>query len=352
MAISEEGGLYVPVLSDLHDVPPSSRTDSTFVQQRLAGEPRIGGVTNIPSFTANGESNSNNLLNELEELKMLAGYGPDKESNGSKKTDPMPARNHQAVLGSDFMKADAGTGYSFGSNYGALKHSNINASAAISSNSGGGGYGDNSNGVGAPIDIDKMDALAALEGGSRYTKQARYQPGGTSASSNTNAHMSVPISSFGGAQGSHVKMGGNNKVGAAANLGAGNEFSFGGFGGPKPIGQSSNTLGGGSIGGAYSGMGGGGALSSGFGMGGGGALASGYAGNAMSSGYGGNSALGAAGGGSGGGYTSSSAPKEPSRFSRLARFGMGSTDSAAAMPSGGGGYGTQTGPSSFGRHKF
>ena len=62
-----EGNLHIPILSALHESLGAARTESTYVADRLAGEPKHGPVTNIPApaapapiFGANSDTASTN----------------------------------------------------------------------------------------------------------------------------------------------------------------------------------------------------------------------------------------------------------------------------------------------------
>lgn len=59
-----EGNLHIPILSALHETLGAARTESTYVADRLAGEPKHGPVTNIPAPVAPipifGTGDSNN----------------------------------------------------------------------------------------------------------------------------------------------------------------------------------------------------------------------------------------------------------------------------------------------------
>lgn len=47
-----DGNLQIPILSSLHESLGAARTESTYVADRLAGEPKHGPVTNIPAPVA------------------------------------------------------------------------------------------------------------------------------------------------------------------------------------------------------------------------------------------------------------------------------------------------------------
>lgn len=273
-----DGNLQIPIIAPLHESLGNARTESTFVQQRLAGEPRQGPVTNIPAPVVAAPSYADSSHDLLSALEALGGGG----GTGGKD-------NNSSLLG---------------------KSGN-----ALKQESFGGGSGK----AEQLSESGKFDALSALEGGagSRYTKQARYQP--TSESS----------------VGSGM---------APLNSGIGGGTSYGGA--AKPI--ASSNFGGSSAGVAPS-----------YKFGGGGSVPTGGMSIAASSGYGyGNDSSNAAGGlGLSTQYSGNrqEQPKgQPSRFSRLAQFGMVNNTQAqdpsvlGSLPP----TGVNTGASAYGRHKF
>ncbi len=100
-----DGNLHIPIIAPLHETLGNARTDSTFVQQRLAGEPRQGPVTNVPAPAAAAPSyadSSNDLLSALEALggsgggagkdtlgKSGNGYKQDNFGGGNGKAEPL-----------------------------------------------------------------------------------------------------------------------------------------------------------------------------------------------------------------------------------------------------------------------
>jgi serine/threonine protein kinase len=80
-----DGNLHIPILSSLHESLGASRAESTYVADRLAGEPKHGPVTNIPapaapapifgSATASGNKYGSTTLNNAGVAHPGAGHG-------------------------------------------------------------------------------------------------------------------------------------------------------------------------------------------------------------------------------------------------------------------------------------
>lgn len=293
-----DGNLHIPIMSALHESLGAARTESTYVADRLAGF-----VICYFSYLHHAYADFLKLASSLGEPK----HGP--VTNIPAPVAPAPifgSKDANNVPGNSSVRS---TGNKFTSNPSA------------------------GSGANAPPSVDAadgaFDALAALEGtaGSRYTKQARYQP--------------------------HNSGGGNAAASAGQNqTGAGKPSIFGGNSNLGHAGNSNYGIGGNSV-----------SSQSNYGYGGGGS-SNAYGGAGPSTLHGGSHLAPTT-------DISGNSKNAPSRFSRLAQFGMGGGTSAvdqgpSAMPVGGrhgavqplsSGYGTNntssiTGAGAQGRHKF
>lgn len=87
-----DGNLHIPILSALHESLGAARTESTYVTDRLAGEPKHGPVTNIPAPTAPapifGAQSSNDVNNSHNGMNGSGKFQTDTAGNGPPTTDP------------------------------------------------------------------------------------------------------------------------------------------------------------------------------------------------------------------------------------------------------------------------
>ncbi len=68
-----EGNLHIPIIAPLHETLGDARTQSTFVQQRIAGEPRQGPITSVPAPAPSSFGGGDDVLSALEALDGFGG---------------------------------------------------------------------------------------------------------------------------------------------------------------------------------------------------------------------------------------------------------------------------------------
>lgn len=371
-----------PEVNILYETSDVSRMQSTYIADRVAGVPRVGNPNLIPAAERpkRPPTLDDSLLDELGAVlgmmddefgvpmsmgnSIPGGNGAGAVQSLSRSSSQIQQSGNVMLVSSDedagmpvegspnlsrepsLGGLDRGLDYSSSANQLMPSGSKSQLAPFITANA------TTSSSYSADIAMLNNTAMGALpndslggameSAGSRYTRQARYLPGGGSTFGATSGGSS---SSNDYAASSPAAAGGYASSVPVSKLG--NSFGASSYGAP-----SSSSVGGG-LGGGSGGYGGNSATSG-----------SGYGGAASASGgYG-----GAGGGGVGygtsasGGYGTASADLKPgpsSRFSRLASFGMGmgGGGNATATPATGG-YGAPSASSApggavgFGRHKF
>jgi len=194
--LEKDSNLAAPAVNVLHEAAEPARTGSNYVMQRLAGEPRMGPPTNNMSTNNNSVSNANSKIDPLADI--LGAGSSDLFSD-------FDLNNNNALNNASKSKATSSGGY------------DINLSSNNNNDDSGEGAG------------------------SRYTKQARYQPGFSGV-----AGSSPPTSLYGGSFGNKINNNNNNNVSNANNSSGGYGGSASGIGGMDN--GSSNSGGGGGYG--------------------------------------------------------------------------------------------------------
>lgn len=377
-----------PDTNMLYETTDSSRMQSTYIADRVAGVPRVGN----PTFIAASERPKRPTTLEdslLDELGAVLGMldndfvtpapstetvGPNSSmsiatlsrspsqtqtgtspiENGTRVSSPLlmsdggAQRAPSPLLAPSASSGGLSTSISaallpsssptiLGGQYGEKTAGNHGFSYEIPRVSAASGITDNINhtssgdiGGSAMAMMDSLGNLAGESAGSRYTTMARYQPGGSAYSGSA---LPMPTASSTNNFGDGSATSTSSGYGRSANPAGG-----GGYG--------SSSIGGGGYG-SSSGLGGTGGIAGSTpsftaGYGGGGSAGGGYGGTGASSGYGGY------------GTTTAQNAGPSSRFSRLASFGMGmGGGSGTTSGSSSGGYGTPAATTGvgFGRHK-
>ena len=235
-----------PILNLLHDPVDLPRTESNFVKDRLAGEPRAGAATNthnesiIPHYgTLGAPATITDLVDFADEFALPSDQGQGKTNTTSyasstststnttnKKANPSTGLN--SLLngggfgsdfgsngGNDFLSGSSG----FGANNGVIlghskpKLSSLNSSVLSDDKTTGTGFGSNAAG----------GLSLGSNGANGYAKQARYQPN-TSVQSQPLAPLmsaSAGISTTSTTQANNEYQPSTNRFGRLAQFGMG-----------------------------------------------------------------------------------------------------------------------------------
>lgn len=201
----ESGQTFVaPVVNLLHETSEPARTNSTYVQQRLAGEPRQGHPTNIQpkpyipaaASAANKKATDSSLDGsfDLDDdiFKSFQTSAPSAAASNPTSTVGEYGKKININTGPGNLSSLLGVG---GGGVGVFGNDALFSNAGMNGNDamggvilGGGGGGANKLRLGninpsgnaggslAASGVGSMNGDAGIGGGARYAKQARYQP--------------------------------------------------------------------------------------------------------------------------------------------------------------------------------